>query len=90
MNVGMRAGTEFIASVVAGGALGWGVDSWLHTRPWGMIILLFLGVGAGFLSIYRITNNLGAAVGFASLQKTGKADIKPPENAGGNAGGGEE
>jgi ATP synthase protein I len=82
MSTGIRAGTEFIASILAGGGIGWLIDSWAHSRPWGLIIFLFLGVGAGFMSIYRITNNMGSAVGFAALQNKAKADIKPPENAG--------
>ncbi len=81
MNIGIRAGTEFIVDTIAGIAIGWGLDKWLGIKPWGLIVFLFLGVGAGFMAIYRITNNAGSAVGFASLQKGKEAAIKRTENA---------
>ncbi len=48
-----KMSSEFIAAVFVGGALGWMADSWIGTRPWGMIILLMLGFGAGILNVLR-------------------------------------
>lgn len=79
MNAGARAGMELVVSVVAGCALGYGLDRWLGTAPWLMILFLFLGMGAGFMSVYRINNKLDSSIGFAALQKAQKNVTKPPE-----------
>ena len=80
VNTGMRAGSELVISIVASAALGYGIDKWLGTKPWGFIILLLLGIGAGFMAVYRITNNAGDSVGFTALQNREKASTKRPEN----------
>lgn len=49
----MRLSADFIAGVVVGGGLGWAVDKWLGTMPWGMIVLLLLGFCAGVLNVMR-------------------------------------
>ncbi len=81
MNAGAQAGLELVTSIIAGALIGWGLDSWLGTKPWLLILFLFLGVGAGFMSVYRINNKLDASVGFAALQKAQKTATKPPETS---------
>jgi ATP synthase protein I len=44
--------------------LGWALDHWLGTRPWGMIVLFFLGVAAGMLNVYRAVTGISAPVGY--------------------------
>lgn len=39
----MKAGSEFLGTVIASGILGFGVDHFFGTTPWGMIALLLLG-----------------------------------------------
>lgn len=48
-----KMSSEFIAAIFVGGALGWMADSWIGTKPWGMIILLMLGFVAGILNVLR-------------------------------------
>ncbi len=48
-----KMSSEFIAAIFVGGVLGWMADSWLGTKPWGMIILLMLGFAAGVLNVLR-------------------------------------
>lgn len=76
MRFGLRAGTEFIVALTVPALLGYVLDGWLETRPIFMILLLLLGVGAGFTNIYRISQNLGSSVGYAQakgeLQKNDK------------------
>ncbi|SDQ80724.1 AtpZ/AtpI family protein [Pseudovibrio sp. Tun.PSC04-5.I4] len=48
-----KISSEFVAAIFVGGALGWMADSWLGTKPWGMIILLMLGFAAGVLNVLR-------------------------------------
>jgi ATP synthase protein I len=52
-NRAIKAGTDFIAALVVGVFLGYWIDRWLHTTPFGIIICLFLGFGAGFMNLYR-------------------------------------
>jgi ATP synthase protein I len=44
--------------------LGWAIDHWLGTRPWGMIVLFFLGVAAGMLNVYRAVARISTPVGY--------------------------
>ena len=46
---------------------GWALDRWLGTRPWGTIVLFFLGVAAGMLSVYRAITGIKMAVGYRRL-----------------------
>ncbi len=48
-----RLGSEFIAGVFVGGAIGWLIDKWFGLAPWGMIIFILLGFMAGMLNMLR-------------------------------------
>jgi ATP synthase protein I len=64
VGLGLRIGIELVVSVVVATGLGWAIDQWLGTRPWGMIVLFFLGVAAGMLSVYRAVTGVKMAVGY--------------------------
>ncbi len=49
----IRLGADFVAGVVLGAALGWGVDRLFGTGPWGLIVFLLLGFAAGILTVMR-------------------------------------
>lgn len=49
----MRLSTDFVAGVVVGSGIGWFVDQWLDTTPWGLIVFLLLGFVAGVLNVLR-------------------------------------
>jgi ATP synthase protein I len=49
----LRLSSEFIAGVAVGAGLGWFVDWLAGTSPWGLIVFLLLGFGAGVLNILR-------------------------------------
>jgi ATP synthase protein I len=49
----MRLGADFVAGVIVGAAIGWGVDRFFGTSPWGLMVFLLLGFGAGLLSVLR-------------------------------------
>jgi ATP synthase protein I len=53
MSVALRVVSEFVSGVIVGAGLGWLLDRWLGTSPWGMIILLLLGFVAGVLNVLR-------------------------------------
>lgn len=48
-----RLSTEFIAGIIAGGMLGYGIDRWFGTAPWGLIVCFMLGFGAGLTNVMR-------------------------------------
>ncbi len=54
MSLGFRVLAEFVAGVVVGGFLGWQVDLWLGTTPFGLIVFLALGTAAGFWNVYKL------------------------------------
>jgi ATP synthase protein I len=62
--MGLRIGVELVVAVVVATGLGWAFDQWLGTRPWGTIILFFLGVAAGMVNVYRALTGVQMAVGF--------------------------
>ena len=68
-----RIGTELVAGVVLGVAIGLGLDYWLDTRPWFMILFFFLGAGAGMLNVYRTVTGIGHAIGYEKLDRAPKA-----------------
>jgi len=80
VGVGFRTGIEFVVAVVVATGLGWALDRWLGTRPWGTIVLFFLGVGAGMLSVYRAVAGIRMPVGSRPLDKIGGSDRKPQDD----------
>jgi ATP synthase protein I len=64
MGLGFRIGLELVVAVFVGFALGWATDRWLGTRPWGLLVFLFLGIGAGMTNVYRVVKGLGMGVGY--------------------------
>ncbi len=50
---GFRLSTELVGGVVVGAGIGWGLDRWLGTTPWGMMVFLLLGFAAGVLNVMR-------------------------------------
>nr|WP_210344070.1 AtpZ/AtpI family protein [Nitratireductor aquibiodomus] len=63
----LRLSSEFIAGVGVGAALGWGIDHFAGTSPWGLIIFLLLGFGAGVLNVLRSSGQI-AEFGVRSSQ----------------------
>ncbi|MCA1489528.1 AtpZ/AtpI family protein [Sinorhizobium alkalisoli] len=49
----MKLSSEFIAGIVVGAFLGYLLDHFAGTGPWGMIVLLLLGFCAGILNVLR-------------------------------------
>jgi ATP synthase protein I len=59
-----RVGLELVVAVVVATGIGWAFDRWLGTRPWGMIVMFFLGVAAGMVNVWRTVTGMGMAVGY--------------------------
>ena len=51
----VKLSSEFIAGVVVGVLLGYVIDRFMGTSPWGLIVFLLLGFCAGVLNVLRST-----------------------------------
>jgi ATP synthase protein I len=51
---GARVGTELVAALAVGLAIGWGLDRWLHTLPLFLVIFVLLGGAAGIANVWRM------------------------------------
>lgn len=51
-----RVGSDMIAGVVVGAAIGYGLDYWTNHRVMFLILFSFLGFGAGMRNVWRVVN----------------------------------
>jgi ATP synthase protein I len=51
--VAIKLSSEFVAAIIVGALLGYLLDTFAGTGPWGMIVLLLLGFCAGVLNVMR-------------------------------------
>lgn len=59
MGLAIRIGAELVASFVVGVGLGLGFDYLAGTRPWGLIVGLFVGGAAGMVNVARAAKDVG-------------------------------
>lgn len=59
---GTRHAFEIAATTLVGAGLGWWLDRWLGTKPWGFLLLLLFGVAAGFWNLLKAVNAETAAL----------------------------
>src|ERR1700758_2100788 len=64
LGLGLRIGIELVVAIGVATGLGWAIDRWLGTRPWGMVVLFFLGMAAGMLNVYRAVTGVSVPVGY--------------------------
>lgn len=72
----LRLSSEFIAGILVGAALGWLFDYAAGTSPWGLIVLLLLGFGAGVLNVMRSAGVVADAGVRLSKDKAGPREEK--------------
>jgi ATP synthase protein I len=70
--VAIRLASEFVAAVLVGAGLGWLLDRLAGTSPFGLIILLLLGFGAGILNMARASQRM------ANSEAAAAAKASPP------------
>ena len=58
LGAALRLSTELVASVVVGSGIGWVLDRIFGTSPFLLIVMFFLGVGAGFLNVMRAAREM--------------------------------
>jgi ATP synthase protein I len=64
LGLGFRIGVEMVAALGIGTGIGWLVDQGLGTKPWGMVLFMVLGAGAGMANVWRAMTGQGMAIGF--------------------------
>ena len=58
MQVAFRLGTELTVATIIGGLLGYALDNFFGTKPWGLVVGILLGSAAGCLAVYRVAMTL--------------------------------
>jgi ATP synthase protein I len=74
--LGLQAGGEFVAAIILGGAIGWGLDWLLGTRPWLLIVFFLLGTVAGVKNVIRVASPKGRGEVHNSPLSAGQAPDK--------------
>ncbi len=69
----LKLSSEFIAGIVVGAGLGWFIDRMAGTSPWGLIVFLFLGFGAGILNVLRAAGRVAEFGEARSVDKTDRS-----------------
>lgn len=54
--MGSKVLSELIGGIGGGALIGWVIDHFVGTRPWGLLVMLFLGIIVAFRNIIRISN----------------------------------
>jgi ATP synthase protein I len=54
MAVGLRVGVEMVAALAVAVAIGWWIDSYLHTKPVFLAVFVLLGGAAGIANVWRL------------------------------------
>ena len=52
-------GLHLVSGPAVGFAIGYGIDHWFGTSPWGKLVFLFIGIAAGFFE--RVSRHSGPA-----------------------------
>jgi len=56
MGIAFRIAADLVVAVAVGTAIGYGLDQWLGTKPWLMLVFFMLGSAAGVMNVIRIAN----------------------------------
>ncbi len=77
----MRLVAELVSGLIIGMLFGWLLDKWLGTKPWLLIIFIFLGLGAGIFNVVRAAKQIEATAA-QKREEAEKADGKEGNNSG--------
>ena len=58
MGIAFRLGTELVVTTMIGALIGYAVDYYFETKPWGILVGLIFGAAAGCLTVYRTAMTL--------------------------------
>jgi len=54
--MGNRVLAELLGGIGGGAGIGWVIDHFAGTSPWGLLVVMMLGIVAAFRNIIRISN----------------------------------
>ncbi len=54
--LGSRVLAELLGGLLGGAVIGWVIDYFAGTSPWGLMVMLFLGIVVAFRNIIRISS----------------------------------
>lgn len=54
--LGSKVLSELVGGIGGGALIGWVIDHFAGTSPWGLLVLMFLGIIAAFRNIIRISS----------------------------------
>ena len=54
--LGNRVLAELLGGMLGGAVIGWAIDYFAGTSPWGLLVMLFAGIVVAFRNIYRISS----------------------------------
>ncbi|RPF70622.1 AtpZ/AtpI family protein [Aurantiacibacter spongiae] len=54
--LGNRVLSYLLGGILGGALIGWVIDRFADTSPWGLLVMLFLGIVVGFRNIIRISS----------------------------------
>ena len=66
---GFRLSSELVAGVLVGAGIGWLIDRWLGTLPWGMFVFALLGFAAGVLNVMRSAGVVAGGVPDSTIER---------------------
>jgi len=53
LGIAIRLGTEMTVATGLGAIMGYGIDYYFETKPWGIAVGVVLGGAAGMLNVYQ-------------------------------------
>jgi ATP synthase protein I len=53
MAYGFRMASELVGAIIVGSLIGYGLDTWIGTKPWLFLAFFFIGFAAGVLNVLR-------------------------------------
>jgi F0F1-type ATP synthase assembly protein I len=74
MAIGIRAFMEMIGVLLGSALMGYALDAVFKTGPVLLFSFIILGIFAAVFNLYKLSRNLGTAIGSNSLQKPEKDD----------------
>ena len=48
--------SDLLGGILGGALIGWVIDRFADTSPWGLLVMLFLGIAVAFRNIIRTSN----------------------------------
>lgn len=53
---GNRVLADLLGGVLGGLVIGWVIDHFAGTAPWGLLVMLFMGIAVAFRNVFRMAN----------------------------------